>query len=197
MTGQPPLREGWYLMSTVDLEKELARRRDPDGAAPHSDAVPLSIEEALAYRNAGNLPDERGRTLRLVLLARDLDEVRALGTKRLQFEPDYHAAPGWRREGSAPVNVVPLRGPDAVGDPSPWWESEDVAGLEAEWRETGRIAGLAVPAEYRGFVLKTVVGLQAAGIAVDVDTVAASLARWLAPEQVQEVTDAIRAASEG
>jgi hypothetical protein len=196
MTGPPPLREGWYLMSTADLEKELARRREPGSVAP-SEAVPLSIDAALAYRDAGNLPDERGRTLRLVLFARDLDEVRALGTKRLQFEPDYHAAPGWRRDGSAPVNVVPLRGPDVAGDPSPWWESEDVAGLEAEWRETGRIAGLAVPAEYRGFVLKTVVSLRAAGIAVDVDTVAASLARWLAPEQVREVTDAIRAASDG
>lgn len=196
MTGPPPLREGWYLMSTADLEKELARRRG-GGSTSVSEAVPLSIDEALAYRNAGNLPDERGRTLRLVLFARDLDEVRALGTKRLQFEPDYHSAPEWRREGSAPVNVVPLRGPGVAGDPSPWWESEDVARLEAEWRDTGRIAGLPVPAEYRGFVLKTVASLREAGITVDVDTVGASLARWLAPEQVQEVTDAIKAASEG
>lgn len=184
-------------MSTADLEKELARWRDPDSAAPPSEAVALSIDAALSHRDAGNLPDEHGRTLRLVLFARDLDEVRALGTKRLQFEPDYHSAPEWRREGSVPVNVVPLRGPGVSGDPSPWWESEDVAGLEAEWRETGRIAGLPVPAEYRGFVLKTVVSLRGAGIAVDVDTVAGSLARWLAPEQVREVTDAIRAGAEG
>jgi serine/threonine-protein kinase RsbW/stage II sporulation protein AB (anti-sigma F factor) len=38
-------------MSTADLEKELARRRDPDNAAPPSEAVPLSIEAALAYRD--------------------------------------------------------------------------------------------------------------------------------------------------
>lgn len=183
-------------MSTADLERELARRRDPSEPAPPSNALALSVEDALAYRDAGNLPDEHGRTLRLVLFARDLDEVRALGRKRLQYEPDYHAAPEWRREGSAPVNVVPLREPDVPGDSSPWWESPDVATLEAEWRDTGRIAGLAVPAEYRGFVLKTVVGLRDAGIPVDVDTVGASLSRWLAAEQVREITDAIRAAGE-
>lgn len=184
-------------MSTADLEIELARRRDPATAAPESNALPLTVEQALAYRDAGNLPDEHGRTLRLVLLARDLEEVRALGVKRLQFEPDYHSAPTWRREGSAPVNVVPLRGPEVAGDTSPWWESPDVAALETEWRDTGRIAGLVVPAEYRGFVLKTVVALRAAGVAVDVDSVGASLARWLAPEHVREITDAMRAAAQG
>lgn len=184
-------------MSTADLERELARRRDPATPRPPSNAVPLTVEQALAYRDAGNLPDEHGRTLRLVLFARDLDEVRALGRKRLEFEPDYHAAPAWRRQGSAPVNVVPLRGPVAGGDGAPWWESDDVAGLEAEWRETGRIAGLAVPAEYRGFVLKTVVSLRDAGIPVDAESVAASLSRWLAPEQVDEITNAIRVVGEG
>lgn len=184
-------------MSTSDLERELARWREPAAAGPPSNAVALTVDEALAYRDAGNLPDEHGRTLRLVLYARDIEEVRALGRKRLQFEPDYHAAPEWRREGSAPVNVVPLRGPDVVGDASPWWESPDVAALEAEWRDTGRIAGLAVPPEYRGFVLKTVVGLRDAGIRVDVDSVAASLSRWLAPEQVREITNAILAADQG
>ena len=179
-------------MSTADLERELARRRDPAADVPPSNAAALTVGEALVYRNAGNLPDEHGRTLRLVLYARDLDEVRALGRKRLQYEPDYHAAPTWRRQGSAPVNVVPLRGPDAAGDASPWWESPDVAALEAEWRDTGRIAGLTVPAEYRGFVLKTVVGLRDAGIPVDADSLAASLSRWLDPEQVREITDAIR-----
>lgn len=177
-------------MSTTDLERELARWRGAE--APASNAIALSVEDALAYRNAGNLPDAQGRTLRLVLFARDLDEVRALGRKRLDFEPDYHSAPEWRREGSAPVNVVPLRGPDVAGDPSPWWESDDVAALEDEWRDTGRIAGLAVPAEYRGFILKTVVSLREADIPVDADSVAASLARWLAPEHVREITNAIR-----
>lgn len=181
-------------MSTRDLEKELARWRDPDSAVTPSNAVALSIDEALAYRDAGNLPDELGRTLRIVLLARDLDEVRSLGRKRALFEPDYLDPPTWRRPGSAPVNVVPLRSPDVAGDPSPWWESSDVAELEEEWRRTGRIAGLAVPAEFRGFVLKTVVSLREAGRPVDADSVAGSLARWLSPEQVSEVTEAIDAA---
>lgn len=180
-------------MSTADLERELARWRDPASGVSPSNALPLSVEEALAYRDAGNVPDEHGRTLRLVLFAGDLEEVRALGRRRLQFEPDYHSAPTWRREGSAPVNVVPLRSPAATGDPSPWWESDDVAALEAEWRATGRVAGLVVPAEYRGFVLKTVAGLRDAGLPVDVDSVAASLARWLSAEQVAEITAAMRA----
>lgn len=183
-------------MSTADLENELARWRDPAASRPASNALPLTVADALSYRDAGNLPDEHGRTLRLVLFARDLEEVRALGRKRLRFEPDYHSAPEWRREGSAPVNVVPLKGPEVAGDPAPWWESKDVAGLEAEWRETGRIAGLAVPSEYRGFVLKTAAGLRDAGIPVDVESVAASLARWLAPEDVDEITDAIRSATD-
>lgn len=183
-------------MSTADLEKELARHRAPDGTGPPSNAVPLSVEDALAYRDAGNLPDAYGRTLRLVLFARDLDEVRALGRKRLEYEPDYHSEPSWRRDGSAPVNVVPLRGPDVAGAPSPWWESDDVAALEEEWRTTGRIAGLAVPAEYRGFVLKTVVGLRDAGIPVGADSVGASLSRWLGPKQAKEITEAIRAAAQ-
>lgn len=179
-------------MSTTDLERELARRRDPAADVPASNALPLSVEDALAYRNAGNLPDDLGRTLRLVLVARTLDEVRALGRKRSLYEPDYHAAPAWRREGSAPVNVVPLRSPDVAGDPSPWWESSDVAELEAEWEATGRIGGLAVPAEYRGFVFKTVLSLREAGIPVDADTVADSISRWLGPQQAEEVRAALR-----
>lgn len=182
-------------MSTSDLERELTRWRDPVAPVPPTNAVELSVEQALAFRDAGNLPDEQGRTLRLVLFARDLDEVRALGRKREQYEPDYHEAPVWRREGSAPVNVVPLRTPGVAGDPSPWWESNDVARLEAEWRDTGRIAGLPVPAEYRGFVLKTVAALREAGRPVDLDSVAASLSRWLTAEQVREITEAIRAVS--
>lgn len=182
-------------MSTSDLETELARRRDPSADLPPSNALPLSIEDALAYRNAGNLPDELGRTLRLVLVARTIEEVRELGRKRAEFEPDYHAAPTWRRLGSAPVNVVPLRSPGIVGDAGPWWESSDVAELEAEWRATGTIAGLSVPAEYRGFVLKTVVSLRDAGIAVTAESIAASLERWLSREQAREISDAIRRAA--
>ena len=183
-------------MSTADLERELARWRDPAADVPPSNARPLSVEEALAYRDAGNLPDEHGRTLRLVLVAQTADEVRTLGKKRARFEPDYHAAPAWRREGSAPVNVVPLRASGVVGDPSPWWESPDVADLEAEWRATGRIAGLKVPAEYRGFVLKTIVSLREAGLPVTEDSVADSIARWLSREQAAEIRAALRAAAD-
>lgn len=183
-------------MSVADLETELARWRDPSAAVSPSHAVALSVDEALAYRNAGNVPDELGRTLRLVLFARDPDEVRALSRKREHFEPDYHDAPAWRREGSAPVNVVPLRSPGVAGDASPWWESRDVAELEAEWRATGRVAGLAVPAEVRGFVFKTVVALREAGRPVDVESITGSLARWLSPDQVRQITDAIRAAAD-
>lgn len=182
-------------MSTADLERELARWRDPAASLPPSNALPLTTARALAYRDAGNLPDDLGRTLRLVLVARDLDEVKGLGRKRALFEPDYHAAPAWRREGSAPVNVVPLRAPDVPGDPSPWWESSDVAALEREWEETGRIGDLAVPAAYRGFVFKTVVSLREAGLPVDEDSVADSISRWLAPEQAEEVRAALRAAA--
>jgi hypothetical protein len=182
-------------MSTADLEKELARRRDPGAPVPPSNARPLSIDEALAYRNAGNVPDELGRTLRLVLQARDIDEVRALGKKRAQFEPDYHSAPTWRRAGSAPVNVVPLRSPGVAGDSSPWWETSDVADLEAEWRATGRVAGMAVPAEYRAFVFKTVASLRDAGLPVNEDSVADSISRWLSPEQAGEVRAALRRAA--
>ena len=179
-------------MSTADLEKELARWRHPDAGVPASNALELTIPEALAYREAGNLPDEHGRTLRLVLVARTLDEVKALGRKRAAFEPDYHTAPAWRREGSAPVNVVPLRSPGVEADASAWWEDRDVAELEGEWRDTGRVAGLAVPAEYRGFVFKTVLGLREAGLAVTADSVADSIARWLPPEQADEIRAALR-----
>lgn len=177
-------------MSTADLEKELARWRDPAAHVPPSDAVTLSVPEAIAYRNAGNLPDDRGRTLRLVLIARDLDDLRGLGRKRALFEPDYHDAPAWRREGSAPVNVVPLRAPGVTGDPAPWWEDTDVGTLEREWRTTGHVAGLAVPGEYRGFVFKTILSLRDAGLPVTADSVADSISRWLPAEQA----DAIRAA---
>lgn len=178
-------------MSTADLEKELARWRDPAAPVPPSDAVELTIPEAIAYRNAGNLPDGRGRTLRLVLIARDLDDLRGLGRKRALFEPDYHDAPAWRREGSAPVNVVPLRAPGVTGDPSPWWEDADVGELEREWRATGRVGGLAVPAEYRGFVFKTILSLRDAGLPVTRESVADSISRWLSPEDAQAIRAAL------
>ncbi|MDQ3915035.1 MAG: hypothetical protein M3323_06835 [Actinomycetota bacterium] len=182
-------------MSTADLERELDRWRGRD--VPPSNALPLTVEDALAYRNAGNLPDGLGRTLRLVLVARTPEEVQSLGVRRALYELDYHSAPAWRREGSAPVNVVPLRSPGVAGDPSPWWESTDVAELEAEWAATGRVGDLVVPAEYRGFVFKTVLSLREAGLPVDADTVADSISRWLPPGEAEEVRAALRRAAAG
>ncbi len=191
---RPLLSEGWYLMSVTDLEIELARVRDPGRRDEVSGAEALSVAQALRYRDAGNLPDARGRSLRLVLEADD----DALSLKRLRFEPDYHDPPTWRRSGSKPVNVVPLvtgasearRDPEAV-----WWEQPDVADLENEWRETGMVAGVRVPEGYRGFVLKTVASLSAAGAAITVESIVASLSRWLTPGQVAEIRAALERAN--
>jgi hypothetical protein len=182
-------------MSVRDLEIELALRRGEVRAEP-SNAAPLSIEEALAFRDAGNVPDELGRSLRLVLSvgagsAADLHE------KRLRWEPDFHDAPEWRGPGSMPVNVVPLREGSASGaSGEAWWDDPDLAHLEDEWRASGTVAGLEVPAEYRGFVYKTVLSLQQSGRAVTVDSVLASVARWLSPAQVAELRAALGAAGD-
>lgn len=188
--GDRSLEEGWYLMSVADLEIELARIRDPDRSVGSSNAKPLRIEEALAFRDNGNVPDERDRTLRLVLRTGE----EPLSEKRARYEPDYHRHPDWRREGSKPINIVPLPSRDTrgrAGSREPWWDQPDVAALERQWRETGAVAGLAIPAAYRGFLLKTISSLQAAGIDVTIDTVTASLARWLSPEQVAEIREAL------
>ena len=180
-------------MSVGDLEIELARLRDPSEAR-RSGAERLSTEDALAYRNAGNLPDDHGRSLRLVLSG----APESFGARRLMFEPDFHRAPSWRRSGSKPVNVVPLPAPRVVGDlddERAWWEQDDIAALEAEWQASGTIAGVAVPAEVRSFVLKTAASLQAAGIDVTVDAIVASIARWLSPDQVAGVEKELRTAN--
>ena len=185
------LQEGWYLMSVADLEIELARIRDPNAAHKTSRARRLSMEEALAYRNAGNIPDEHGRSLRLVL--RGAPE--SLGTTRLRFEPDFHRAPAWRREGSKPVNIVPLTDSreesDEAGEKA-WWQHGDVAELEAEWNRSGTVAGIVVPAAYRSFVFKTAASLRGAGLEVTIDSLLDSVARWLSPEQVAELEAALR-----
>ena len=117
MTGPPPLREGWYLMSTSELERALAAWRA--GTRDAEFGVSLSIDAAIARRDEGNVPDHEDRSLRLVLFVDD----EPLERKRLRWEPDYHEAPDWRREGSRPVNVVPLRSADSPqGDGRPWWE---------------------------------------------------------------------------
>ena len=183
-------------MSTADLEIELRRWRSPDEDIPSSNAVALSVEQALAYRDAGNLPDELDRSLRLVLVASDARQVKSLATKRALYEPDFHSPPTWRREGSRPVNVVPLRSPGTSIDAGPWWEDPDMAELESEWSRTGRVGDLAIPAEYRGFVFKTVVALREVGFPVGVDSIADSIERWLPPSEAAEIRAALERANE-
>lgn len=191
------LREGWYLMSTADLERELARHRSPGDDLPPSNARPLGIEEALAYRNAGNLPDELDRTLRLVLVIGDASELERLDEKRRRYEPDYLDRPLWRRAGSKPVNVVPLRAQAVVAvEAGPWWEDERMADLEAEWSRAGTAGGVRVPGEFRGFVFKTVAALSAAGRPVTVESIAGAISRWVPKEDADTIAAALRAANE-
>lgn len=187
------LQEGWYLMSTPDLERELRRWRTGDGA-PGDNVEPLSIDEALAYRNAGNLEDELGRSLRLVLRIETEADLHALEAKRSSYEPDYLGAPGWRRAGSKPVNVVPLRPPEVRGRAEAWWDEEEMAAMETEWMATGGVGGLMIPGEYRSFVFKTIAALRAAGREVTVSSIAGSLQRWLTPKQAEEVRRALEEA---
>ena len=207
MTSRAPLREGWYLMSTRDLEIELAVERDGGAGVPPSNARQLSVEDALAYRNAGNLPDDQGRTLRLVLRLDRAGDVEELQSKRLKYEPDYLAAPVWRTPDSVAVNVVPLRAPgvgnagDEVGisseDVGPWWDRPDLRSLEVEWVATGAVGGIVIPAPYRGFVYKTVVELRSAGHPVTVDAIVDSIARWTRASVADEIRSALEEANQG
>lgn len=186
------LEEGWYLMSTAELERELARFRHPESEHRSSGAVPLRIEEALAFKRAGNMPDACGRWLRLVLYVGDTIALEELNERRLVFEPDLHEAPYWRRAGSKPVNVVPLRSSTVEAPaPKPWWEEPGIRELEEEWREKGTVAGLPVPEEYRSFVFKTVLALQAAGDPVTAERVADSIQRWLSPADAERIRAAL------
>lgn len=181
-------------MSTTDLERVLARRRGVDAPAPQ--AVRLSIPDALAFRDAGNLPDDQGRTLRLVLHVTGSDDLASLNSKRLLYEPDYHDAPSWRRPGSRPVNVVPLREPDARAvTTDPWWEEPALRALEEEWARSGTVAGITVPAAYRGFVYKTALSLRDADIEVTVESLADSIARWLPDDEAEQIRAALRDAN--
>ncbi|MQB00717.1 MAG: hypothetical protein GEU78_10545 [Actinobacteria bacterium] len=187
-----PLREGWYLMSPADLEIELRRFRSRSGSAEPSNALALETEEALRYRNAGNLPDHLGRTLRLVLRVDSADELRALDEKRSSFEPDHHDAPDWRRPGSKPVNVVPLRAPGIHVPPiEDWLDDEAMADLETRWSQDGTVFGVRVPAEYRSFIYKTALSLKGAGRPVTVETIVDSLKRWLTAKDVDEIRAAL------
>lgn len=178
-------------MSTSELERLLARRRGVDAPVPQ--AVRLSVPEALAIRDAGNLPDDHGRSLRLVL---HVAGSVSLDSKRLVYEPDYHDAPSWRRPGSRPVNVVPLREPDAPAEATEaWWEQPALKTLEEEWARSGTVAGVAVPAAYRGFVYKTALSLRDAGIEVTPETLADSIARWLPVDEAERIRAALRDAN--
>ncbi|MGH2736487.1 MAG: hypothetical protein ACRDKZ_12985 [Actinomycetota bacterium] len=191
------LREGWYLMSTADLERELARRRGSDADLPPSNARPLEIEEALAFRDGGNLPDELDRTLRLVLLIEDAAQLDRLEAKRMRYEPDFLDQPTWRKAGSKPVNVLPLRVKEiSPGARGPWWEDDRMAELEAEWRRAGTAGGVRVPGEYRGFVFRTVAALWSAGRPVTVESIVGSIARWVSDEDAATIGEALRAANE-
>ena len=170
-------------MSVADVEAELAGR-------PTQDTKRLSTEEALAIRDAGNLPDDLGRTLRLVLIADDNDPE-AFARRRIAFEPDYHAQPSWRRKGSKPVNVIPLRSgprPQAIEE---WRDDPAVAALENEWLQSGTMAGVEVPGEYRSFVHQTVLALQATGAEVTAESIADSVARWVPPEDAGRIRAAL------
>lgn len=178
-------------MSVEDLEIELSRLRAPDRERRVSRAMPLTVEDALQWRAAGNLPDEHDRSLRLVLQIGD----EPLSERRLRYEPDFHEAPTWRRPGSRPINVVPIGARSEMAPDTPWWEQPDVADLEREWQRTGRVGDLRVPAGYRSFVLKTISSLRAAASPVTVETIAGSLSRWLSPAQVAEVRKALEEAN--
>ena len=180
------MREGWYLMSIHELEQALPAWR---AGEPVDVGRPLTIEEALEIRNAGNVPDDEDRSLRLVLFVQD----EPLEQKRLRYEPDYHRAPDWRRDGSRPVNVVPLRTPTSPpATTGPWWDLPRVRELEEEWRATGAVAGIQVPADYRSFVFKTVIALQDAGLPITPSTIGDSVARWLTPEDAQKIRSSLR-----
>ena len=191
----PPLDEGWYLMNLEELQQELRRIRD--AAEPASTAIPLTVAQAIARRNAGNLPDEQGRTLRLVLYVSDPPEPGALERRRIDFEPDHHEQPSWRRPGSTPVNVVPLRlTREHRARTKAWYEEPAVAALEREWQATGAVSGVRIPGDLRGFVFKTVLALRAAGKEVSPQTLSASIARWLSPADAARVRDALQRAND-
>jgi hypothetical protein len=175
-------------MSTSDLERELARRRHPSSGLPPSQAERLSVEDALAYKRRGNLPDAHGRSLRLVLEIDGDDRLKRLSELRSKYEPDYHEAPTWRRPGSKPINVVPLRATGLASNaPLPWWEDPAIAELEERWRATGEVHGVVVPQEFRGFVYKTALALRAAAKEVSVTSICDSIERWLPVEEAGRI----------
>ncbi|HVF52169.1 MAG TPA: hypothetical protein VNC78_01030 [Actinomycetota bacterium] len=185
--------EGWYLLTDAEVEQLLISLRA--GESSPVQLQPLESAAALAFRNRGNVPDEHGRCLRLVLHVEGVEGLKQLDARRAGFEPDFRDAPTWRRPGSRAVNIVPLRldarSEGGGREVQSWLDDPDVAALEEEWRVTGRIAGLIVPAEYRSFVYKTVLSLRASRHPVTVESVLASVARWLDPDGVATLRSVI------
>ena len=178
-------------MTAAEVEGELRSIDDPAVAGPVTGAVPLPQEDALAFKRAGNLPDDQGRTLRLVIRAEGTDPE-SIARRRVLFEPDYHDAPAWRRPGSKPVNVIPRPAGRSGGDgPQAWWEDPAMEALETEWRERGTAGGVKVPGEYRSFVFKTVAALRAADREVTAATIADSIARWVPEPDAAEIRTAL------
>lgn len=189
-----PLSEGWYLMDNRALERELQLFRTGEGpGGEHVEA--LSIDAALAFRNAGNLPDDLDRTLRLVLVIETEDDLRNLDAKRAALEPDYLDAPTWRREGSRPVNVVPLRAASVRGTEQAWHEDPEMDALESQWRESGTVEGVTIPGDYRSFLFKSIVALRSTGREITVESLCGALERWLDPAQVAEIRAALEDAN--
>ncbi len=173
-------------MSVPELEASLKAWRSGDEGA-FSSYPRLGTDEALAYRDRGNVPDAAGRTLRMVLWVKDESELADIEARRLALEPDHHSAPRWRREGSKPVHVVPLRPPELEGTSGPWWQEPEVGALEEEWRAKGTIGGLRASADYRSFLYKTVISLRRAGEEVSIASICDSLARWLGADEVARI----------
>ncbi len=184
------LEEGWYLMSPAEVERVLLHPDRPPADGPRK----IPIDDALAYRGAGNVPDDDGRWLRLVLRVVD-HTPEAVTKRRLEFEPDFLDAPAWRRPGSKPVNVIPLIEKKRTG-PEAWWDDAAIAELESEWQEHGTMSGVKVPAEYRSFVHKTVAALNASGRDVTPESIADSIARWTEPADAARIRRALLDANE-
>jgi hypothetical protein len=182
-------------MSDREVEHLLSRARAGE-TYPVPEGIHLTRDEGLARRDAGNLPDDQGRALRLVLHLERRTDPQTVHQKRLLFEPDFHSAPTWRREGSRPVNVIPLGlGPTEVKHEA-WWDDEEMAGLEAQWSSSGIVEGIKVPASYRSFVYKTIVTLRRDGHEVSALSVADSIARWLPEREAEALRESLTDAKE-
>ena len=63
--------------------------------------------------------------------------------------------------------------------------------LEEQWQRTGTVEGVRVPADFRGFVYKTVVALREAGVEITAAAIADSIARWVPEAQAERIRAAL------